>query len=67
MAIYCGKQVLLAPVKTLDSRHAFQSRPAALRGGKLDLALEPWALVLVEGRLTGKMLNPNGADDEKQN
>ncbi len=54
-------------VKTLDSRHAFQARPAALRNGKLDLALEPWAFSLVEGRLTGEMLNPNGADDEKQN
>lgn len=43
------------------------SRPAALRGGKLDLSMEPWALALVEGRLTGKVLNPNEVDDEKQN
>ncbi len=40
-------------VKTLDSRHAFQARPAAMRNGRVELSLEPRALALVEGRLIG--------------
>ncbi len=41
-------------VKTLDSRHAFQARPAVVQDGRLSLSLEPRSFALVEGRLTGR-------------
>jgi len=50
---FCGVPCGELSVKTLDSRHAFQARPAALRNGMVAFSLEPRAFALVEGRLAG--------------